>query len=238
MSALLSAAVICERALRKIGAFSINDSGADGAELEEASFWLDMVVAELVGTERCTWLVEDTITVALTADTASYNLKTVIGTAAYPADGLVHVVSAWVTDGTNDNTVKIYRRKEFEEIIKKTASGKPEYVYIDRLSDTAEQTIYLFPVPTVTTWSLKLVIQKGAPDLREVPAKTNHGFHVAWQKWLVLATAAEIADGPVRALPDAKVDRIKRDARLCFNRLQSSQNRELQQPRRVKAFGA
>ena len=40
MSKLWKASGICERALRKIGAFSVNDTAADPEELAEALYWL------------------------------------------------------------------------------------------------------------------------------------------------------------------------------------------------------
>ncbi len=235
MSALFSTTDICERALRKIGSFSINDSAADPEELQEAAYWLDMSVAEMVATERCTWLIPDTITLALTADTASYVLSTIMGT-SYPTDGFLFVIEAYLTDGGTDQPINIMRRREYEDISKKTAGGRPEGVYIDRLSAKTEQKIYVYPVPSDATLSLKLVIQKQSPDLSP-RAGVRHGFQVAWQRWLVLATAAEIGDGPVRRLPSGETDRTRRDAEMAFRKLQSSFNRETHRSRRVKPHG-
>ncbi len=236
MPSLLSASEICETALRKIGAFSINDTAADGEELKEAAKWLDLVVGEMTETERCTWLIEDTVTVSLVADQATYNLFDAMG-ASYPADGVMFITSSWITDGTNDDDVELIRRTDLEEIVVKGATGKPELIYIDRLSDKNQQSFTVYPVPVDATHSLKFVFQRHAPDLRSDVGKKAHGFHRGWQKWLVLATAAEIGDGPVRKIPSTEVDRIKRDAQMSFNKLQASQNRENVAPRRVQAWG-
>ncbi len=236
MPSLLSASEVCEAALEKIGSFSINDTAADGEELKRTAKWLDLVVGEMTETERCTWLIEDTVTVPLVADQAIYNLATAMG-ASYPTDGVMYITSSWITDGTNDDDVELIRRTDLEGITVKGATGKPELIYIDRLSDKDQQSFTVYPVPVDTTYSLKFVFQRHAPDLRNDVGKKAHGFHRGWQKWLVLATAAEIGDGPVRRLPSTEVDRIRRDAQMSFDKLQASQNRENVAPRRVRAWG-
>lgn len=237
MSSLLSVTNICERALRKMGAYSINDTGADPEELQEAAYWLDLVVAQMVATERCTWLVEDTITIPMVADQGVYNLKSSMG-ASYPSDGVLFIISAWMTDGVNDLEIGLIRRQEYEEFTNKSSSGLPENLYIDRLSNTDGQSFSVYPVPVDATRSLKVVIQRHAPNLADQPGTKAHGFHLAWQLWLILATAAEIADGPVRRLPSTEVDRIRRDAQMSFDKLQANQNRENVSHRRVRAWGA
>lgn len=237
MPALLSAAEICETALRKIGAYSINDMGADGEELKEAAKWLDLVVSEMVATERCTWLIEDTVTIPLLAGVATYNLADAMGV-SYPSDGVLFFTSAWIQDGSNDVETEMIRRHDFEEITLKTATGKPETIYIDRLSDSASQSFTIYPIPIDTSYNLKIVFQRSSPDLKNDVGTKAHGFHLGWQKWLVVATAAEIGDGPVRRLPSAEVDRHRRDAQMSFDKLQAVQNRENIRPRRVAAWGA
>ncbi len=236
MSSRLSVSEVCETALRKIGSFSINDSAADPEEMKEAAKWLDLVVAEMTETERCTWLIEDTVTVSLVAGQATYNLANAMGT-SYPTDGVMWITSVWITDGTSDQEVEMDRRSDYEEITVKSSTGKPDSIYIDRLSDKDKQSFTVYPVPVDASNSLKLVIQKHAPDLKNDFGKKAHGFHLGWQKWLVLATAAEIGDGPVRRVPSSENDRTRRDAQMSFDKLQASQNRENVAPRRVRAWG-
>ncbi len=236
MSSLLSASEICETALRKIGSFSINDSAADPEEMKEAAKWLDLVVGEMTETERCTWLIQDTVTVPLEADKATYNLANAMGV-NYPSDGVMFITHTFITNGTSDQDVEMARRASYEELTVKTSTGPPKLIYIDRLSDKNEQSFTVYPVPVDATHSLKFVFQKHAPDLRNDFGKKAHGFHRGWQKWLVLATAAEIGDGPVRRVPSSENDRTRRDAQMSFGKLQANQNRENIAPRRVRAWG-
>ncbi len=238
MAALLSVNEICERALRKIGAYSINDTAADPEELDETSIWLDMMVGELTAVERCTWLVPDTLDKTLTASTASYVLKTLLGT-DYPADGVLFITDAYITDDDSDTLLKILTRKQFEDIADKTTTGKPEKVYIDRLAPEAEREIFFYPVPGAgTTYTVRLVLQKHSADLTVAPlAVKRHGFTRAWQLFLVLALSAYIGSGPVRRLPKEERDDMKRDATDSLAKLQASFNVEVFQPQRVKAYG-
>lgn len=238
MAGLFSVADICERALRKIGAFSINDSAADGEELQEAAFWLDMILAEQAETEACFWLRPSTITKALTADTPSYVLSELMGT-NYPQDGLVNVVNAWLTDGSNDQPLGRLRRKEYENLSQKDASGRPSAIYIDRLSAPTEQTIYITPVPATTGLSLNLLVQSSTPEVSNLKDVKSHGLRAGWQRALVRELAAEIGDGPVRRLDSGKIDRWRRDAEMALKGLQkyNSSNTERVGPRRVKPWG-
>lgn len=239
MSGLFSASQICERALRKIGAFSINDSAADGEELQEAAYWFDMILAELAETEACYWLRPATISAALTAGQASYVLSTLMGTSYYPADGLVSIVSASFSDGSTDQDLIPMRRREFEEIANKTTSGTPAFFYLDRLSDASTQTIHLYPVPATTGNSLKLQMQVETPEISDTTDSRAHGLRAGWQKFLVTSVAAEIGDGPVRKIPSSDVDRMRLDAEMAFKKLSkaNSSNTERVGNRRVRPWG-
>lgn len=238
MSGLFSASQICERALRKIGTYSINDSGADGEELQEAAFWFDMVLSELAETEACFWLRPDTMSKALTADQASYVLSTLMGT-SYPADGLVSIVGIWYSDGSNDQEILPMRRSEYENIGQKDSSGVPSGYYLDRLSDPTEQKLYLYPVPASSTASLRMVLQVETPEVSDTTDKRKHGLRAGWQKFLITSVAAEIGDGPVRRLPTSEVDRMRRDAEIAFKKLTkaNSSNTERTGYRRAKPWG-
>ena len=43
---------LCSRVLRKIGAFPITESAADGELVQRQLYWLDLALAELPGTAR------------------------------------------------------------------------------------------------------------------------------------------------------------------------------------------
>ena len=238
MSLRQSVKQLAERALRRIGAYSINDTGADSAELEEALYWMDLVVAELAGTEDCSWLTEDTIDIPFVAGQASYALNTATD---WPDTDIAFPVSAYVREDTGvDTDIEMIRRVEYESIADKDAGGSPTVVYIDRTADVPRATIY--PVPTDTGASLRLVVQKQAPDMigsgGARPGKLDHGFPKEWQRWLVLATAAEIGAGPVRKLSQQEINDIRAGAVDAKARLMARANVENKSVRRTQAWGA
>ena len=240
MSKLWKASGICERALRKIGAFSVNDTAADPEELAEALYWLDLAVAELAGTEQCQWLIPTTLSIALTANTPSYDLSTALGT-ANPTDGVLFPIEAWIRDSNGlDTPIDIIRRRDFEDIEDKDRAGVTDRIYIDRLNE--DQNIFIYPVVDETGYSIRLLCQTYAANLggTGLTATGNiaHGFSAEWQKWMVLQNAADIGSGPVRRLPISETDRIRAEAGTSLTKLMAHSNREkVSQPRRTRAHG-
>lgn len=240
MSKLWKASGIAERALRKIGAMSINDTAADHEELSEALYWMDLAVAEFAGSERCQWLIPATLSKALSADTASYDLSDFLGT-SNPTDGVLFPVSAWIRNSSGEDAeIQILRRTEYEAITDKDQSGEPCSIYIDRLN--ADQNLYVWPVPSDATYTLRLVCQTYAPNLLSGTPNEGgnvaHGFSAEWQRWLVLQTAADIGSGPVRRLPSQEVSDMRQQAEISRSRLLTYSNTEKpSQPRRTRAFG-
>ena len=240
MSKLWKASGICERALRKIGAFSVNDTAADPEELAEALYWLDLAVAELAGTEQCQWLIPTTLSIALAANTASYDLSTALGT-ANPTDGVLFPIEAWIRDSNGlDTPIDIIRRRDFEDIEDKDKAGVTDRIYIDRLNE--DQNIFIYPVVDETGYSIRLLCQTYAANLggTGLTATGNiaHGFSAEWQKWMVLQNAADIGSGPVRRLPISETDRIRAEAGTSLTKLMAHSNREkVSQPRRTRAHG-
>ena len=241
MSKLWKASGICERALRKIGAFSVNDTAADPEELSEALYWLDLAVAELAGTEQCQWLIPTTLSIALTANTPSYDLSTALGQ-ANPTDGVLFPIEAWLRNSNGeDEPLEIIRRKEYEDIADKDAVGAPTRIYIDRLG--ADQNLFVHPVPDATGYTIRLVCQTYAPNLvgatPNAGGNVGHGFSAEWQKWMVNQNAADIGSGPVRRLPPSEINDMRTQAEASRARLMAYSNREkVSQPRRTRAFGA
>ena len=225
MSVMLSAKEICERALRKIGAFPINDTAADGEELAEALSWLDLTVAEQAGSTRCFWLVPATLSVSLTADTAEYDLITVLASSA-PDDGLQFPVSATVKDDNgNETPLKLVTRTEYEEITDKTVSGTPELIWIDRLENPTMKT---YPVlgTGLTGWSIELVVQTFAPDFHKTTGSKSTGLRAAWQKWAVYELSAVLGDGTIRRLPDREITMFEKRAKEGKDALEAYENRQ------------
>jgi hypothetical protein len=240
MSKLWKASGICERALRKIGAFSINDTAADPEELSEALYWLDLTVAELAGTERCHWLIPQTLSIALSANTVSYDLSNSLGVGD-PTDGVLFPIEAWVRDSSgNDEPVEIIRRRDYEDLSEKDAGGTPDRIYIDRLNN--DQNMFVYPVPTDATYSIRLVCQTYAANMLggtpDGGGNLSHGFSAEWQRWLILQNASDIGSGPVRHLPPAELNDIRQQAAIAKSALMAYSNREkVSQPRRTRAHG-
>lgn len=208
---LLSAAEVCERALRKVGAFSINDEAADPDELDEALRWLDMIVAEITGTRRCYWLTPATVTFDWPAAEESVVLADQMG-ADYPPTGILFPVRAWsvnVTSGLREAEIELCRRKTYEAKSDLTTAGSPEILFIDRLVEN--QRAYVWPVPSTDdlyqialefqTYSRSVLGEQGGEQAGDVPT----GFDQTWQLWMVTRLAAEIGDGPVKRLESSTI---------------------------------
>lgn len=242
MPRLFSARELAESALRKIGAFSINDTAADAAEMSEALKWLDLSVGELTSTFECWWLIEQTITFDLAADTASYVLSSVAG-ASYPANGIQFVKSAWLRDASGtDSELRMISREEYEAIEDKDASGEPTAIYIDRLRDHADRNIFVHPVPTTADFEVRIVAQNYAEDQigqgSTGSGRRDHGWPTEWQRFLIYMTAAEIGDGPVRRLPMNEVASFRAVAGAAKAALEPYANRETRGVRRTSPWGA
>lgn len=237
MSLLLSARSIAERALRKIRAFSIADTAADPAELSEALSWLDMIAASLAGSNKLFWLVKTDVVVALTADTASYDLETLLG-ADLPADGVLFVThAAWRDSSGIDTPIPIKTRTEYEEITDKDQTGNPWAIYIDRLES---MTLYVLGVPSASGNSLVLTLYSYPKTMNLRNGADDTGFAAEWNLFLVKSLAAEIGDGPVRKLDRNDIASWKKEADIHMKALNGFTNREQRGPRarRTRAWGA
>lgn len=239
MSAKFKVAEIAELALGKIGAFTVAMVAADPDEMVRTVKWMDIVVAELVGTNRAYWLTPQSVTAVLTAAVPTYTLSTLLGT-SYPADGIQFPTQAFIVDAAgSSNEVELISRQAYERIDTKTDVGSPTKIYIDRLNDT--QKISVYPVPSDGTLSLRLVFQTFATNLTEgtpeFGGNVRHGFSVEWQKWLITATAAEIGNGPVRRLPLQEVHDMKQDASISLLTLINYSNtQKTTTPKRTKGM--
>lgn len=221
---------ICERALRKINAFPITDTAADPEHLNEALYWLDMVLAELSGHARLWWWLTGTLSFALAASTQSYALKATLGS-GYPAEGLLYPVECWYEDAAGNRTpLKIVRRDTFEERVKAGQTGDPAMVWIDRLG---EPTLWVWPVPAATGKTLKLVYQTLSPQVAVQqpagrPAQGNApiDFPATWNLWAVTRLSAELGDGPIRSLPSSRIEAWRGQAERTKQMLLAFDNRE------------
>lgn len=234
MSQLFTARKIAEDALKKIGSLSINDDGADPAEMEEALHWLDLEMAFLSGTEPLLWLVPDTIPVPLTGAQKTYKLSTALG-ANFPVDGIQFPKHAMLDLGNmNEEPVEIIGRLEYDRIARKDQSGSPTRIFIDRL---VEPTMTIWPVigTGVTGLSINLTFQTFAPKFSGNGRRAT-GLRAAWQRWAIYQVAAGIGDGTVRKLPDREVTTLRAIAESSRSRLAGFENSDHASPPRLTAF--
>jgi hypothetical protein len=249
-SKLFSAREVAELVLRKIGAFTPNDDGADSNDLDIVLSFMELEVAELAGTERCQWLVPATISLTLEVDTDEYNdLPDALG-ASLPSTKIAYVIAAYLVDANGAETeIDVIRRRAYESIVAKDTEGDPDRVYIDRLND--DPRLFVYPVPgasaddsTSTGLTLKLLVQTYAPTMigaesQQTAGDLRHGLDRSWQKWLVNQTAAAVGDGPVRQLDGSKLKRLEVAANGSKASLLAYQNREKhsQHLRRTRRWG-
>lgn len=239
-SRFLSAKEICERALRKINAYSINDSAADPEHLAEALIWLDIIVAALVETNKCFWLMPATLEIPLTADTTSYNLTTTLGD-AYPSGGILYPISAAIRDSSGlDEPLTLLKRQEWLDVIDKDASGTTTQIYVDRV--TNDLTVYVNPVVSESSaFTLLLDVQTYAADMTHSNGAGDTDMGPGWNLYLITELAGQIGDGPVRRVNAATVRTWKEEAVGMKSALlnYSNQNRPGQSGlRRTAAWGA
>lgn len=237
MSRLLTVNEVCERALRKIGEFPINDTAAPGPQMDEARWWLDMVVGHIAATKRRWWLVPSTAAITLTPGTVEYPVASALG----EARGILHIISAWrvsLTDPSDREEVAILRRREWEERTGAGTTGIPESVYVDR---TDTPTIRLHPTPAAPIQHrLEVVYHRFAPDLTPRSGRSHtpmEGLRQSWNLALVHALAAEIGNGPVRKLPGDEVRDMQDTARRLLDDLDAyDAHEQADEPRRVAYY--
>ena len=243
MSHLLSVGEICDRALRKIGAFPTRSSGARGADVEESRYWLDFVVAHQAARQRTWWLVPATVTFPLTAGTDTYDMAQQIGGTQAP-NGISSVASVVLYNtktGLDLHSVAILRRLEFEQRNvggrnlpsddpwqwapassrgNAEAPGAPVACYITR---DQSPIIRFAPVPdSVGAYGVRVVCQGYSKDFVAADATERVlNLRSTWFLWLVTALAAEIGDGPVRKLPADEVRSMRREAQQLRGDLES-----------------
>jgi hypothetical protein len=217
---------ICELALRQIGAIPITESATQGPELDQAIYWLDLLVAHHVAVNRVLHLVPSTIGIPIAADTKDYDIA---NTAASdePNNGIQFPIQASLRDPTgNDTPLNIVSRSEYEEIGDKNTSGIPDRIYINRL-DVPKMSVYPVLGTGATGYSIQLVVQAFSKDLTVARgAQVAHEMRTAWQLWMVLALAIRLGSGPVRKLPKSEIDDLKLEATEMLKDLLLNENRE------------
>lgn len=238
MSRLLTVREICERALRKVGTFSIRDTAADPGELEEARSWLDLVVGHVAASQRTWWLVPATVSFPLTANDITYDLNSVLELDDGDEKVQFPVAANLVNLTTNTSSpLHIERRSKYEDVTVKAQTGIPEAVYIDRQQNP---TLYVWPVAVADDlYEIELVYQKFGPDVTRAKNRNPEfvaGIRNSWNLFLVTRVAAECGDGPVRRLPITEIKQWRDDAKALLEALWAYDNDEQTSEPRQTAY--
>lgn len=236
MSTLLTAREICERALREIGAYAVNDTAADPVHLRIALEQLDLIVAELTGTERAFMFTPATIPVSITGGQQSYDLLSEMGTSA-PANGISFPVWATLEDDTGSvSPIAIVDRETFENKSDPDETGTPDTVYIDRFN-TPTMKIHPTPASGTDTFIINLTVQTlGEGFATHKNGNVSTGLRAAWQRWAIFRLARDLGRGSVLRLPKTDRDTLKEDEKEAFDRLMDFENKEHTTTDEVAAF--
>lgn len=214
---------VCERALRKIGAYSIRDTGARTDEMAEARHWLDMVIGHVASMKRTWWLVPTTLRLTLTAGTTAYNLRTNLT----GAPAVQHVVALYTVDLTTGarEPLSIERRQEWEERDATLDAGEACMAWIDRSRDPV-LTLHPAP-PDPVTQAIDVVFQSFAADQSSGSFNQRlEDIRDGWNLFLVHRLASEIGNGPVRKLPQDEVRDMQRTANQLYEDLAAYDDHE------------
>jgi len=234
MSRVLSANEICEAALGAIGAFPVTESAPQPEHLRRAMEWLDLLLGEMVGTERMFSMIEPaTLSMLITNGTQSYDLYAALG-ATLPADGIQFIVDAWVQDANGNRTpVEVASQQKFEDVsLPADTGGPPAWLTVDR---ELAPTLRIYPTPAVTdtnVYTLKLMVQRFAPNVAPAGVSDDqpsgsviHRMGQAWQRWLVCQLSHDLGAGAIHKLPEQSLNRFDKMATVAKERLLSFANR-------------
>lgn len=253
---ILSIAEVCDRALRRIGATAIRATGSRKEEVDEARYWLDMVVGHQAAREATWWLVPASATFALTAGIDTYDLASVLGATQAPT-GIQSVTMVMLYDtatAVDIHEVGIVSRREFElravpddePVVDSPwmwdrngsgvaiTPGPPRMCYVDRAQSP---TIQFSPAPDSSRdYGARVVFQSYSSDFTaETPNDRTFKIRSTWNLWMVTALAAEIGNGPVRKLPADEVKDLQRQARNLRIELEAKDQHEAAKvPARVR----
>lgn len=227
MTRILSSKQIVERAARMAGILPITETGMDREPMEEALYWLDMMVGHVSGTERLYWLVPDTTPLTLVAGQQEYLLPAALAPNA-PGGVQFPISATLLLPSGSREPLTIVTRSEFEAHDDlAVAVGNPTELYIDRMSEPKLRTYPTLGAGVTDTYQVELVFQTFSPDLTAKMGVTAHNFRVAWNLWLCTAAAYWLSSGVLGPrMPQGERDMIKRDAAELLTQLLARENRE------------
>lgn len=261
MSRLFSTEEICERALRKVGAFAIRSAGARPEEVTETRYWLDMVVAHEASRQRTWWLVPAAASFNLTAGIDTYDLNAMLGAAQAP-DGIQFAIGAVLFNPTLQldlHELPIVRQQEWETrrlgpdgtpdpenlsaLLEEDAPpspadppGAPAFCHIDRAQ---RPTLRCYPIPDANQpYAIRLLFQSFSSDFIKAPTgDKSYQLRTSMNLWIVTALARQIGNGPVRKLPADEVRDMADETERLRNDLEAYEFNEVNNvPKQVKYY--
>jgi hypothetical protein len=230
MATVFPVNTIINEALRAVGELSTHDAGSDPAKFAIAMTWLDMLVAEVVETERPLWLIPEAVTASIPIDTVPFDFVQAAASDIETDRFRGPITCAIVSDATGHaDPLRRMTLQEYEAIGDKSAGGYPCAVYVDRTE--LRPLFYFDSVVKVTGYSLRVTFFL---NNQAIAVNGEHGFPQAWQRFLVRALAADIGSGPVVRLPQSEIDDHRKQAEMARERLFARKNRPYARPNRVK----
>lgn len=234
---------LIELSLQQIGAYTPNDEGADPVEVERSQKWLEMIVAEVAGTEDCWWLVPESILFNWPQGERMLTLEDAMGS-NFPSTGVLFPISATLrdSDGARKAELELVRRWQYEEIHDKSDAGQPELMFIDRRAADGIKA-YIYRVPDSSAYYVDMTVQTyhrsllGSQGNSDQAGSIGHGFSQEWQLFLVNKLSSVIGNGPVRRLPRADVEKYESAADESFAKLVHSNREKKSEPSRTAPWG-
>lgn len=234
MARTLTAKEICERALRAIGTFPLSESAPDGEQMREALHWLDLIMAEIGGTGRLFHLIDEGVGLKLLPGQGTYRLKSALGT-AYPVDGIQFPIAAHLLMPTGQRRgLTIINSDTWGSFDNPETPGLPHVVFIDRQPIPTLHTYPTLPKALgAQTFVIQLDVQRYTPNVAPggVTGATPqgsvlHGFREAWQRYLIMRLAQDLASGPIIKLPQQSIAVFKTEATEAKTLLMRFENQE------------
>lgn len=228
MAKTFNAAEIVTLAARKaqvVGAAFSLDKQRLGIGLE----YLDMLVAEIIGTGAHFWEAPGPQAIELTAGTASYNIASLLDTP------IQFVHRAWVRNSAGSDTPPLHllNRLEWDAVPDKSQSGVPDSLWIEHSVGLA------YPYPVVGTSDTHTLYIDGygfSRDLTKTSGSVPHDLPTAWQRYLVTRLACDIGDGPLIKAPMGDRDRWMKEAEETYAKLNGYNNRRTRGVFAVRPF--
>jgi hypothetical protein len=224
---VLSRDQIIERALRRIGEFSINNRAPRERAINEAAYWLDMLMGHETARMRMWWMVDETKTFALTEDVYEYDLTDAIGEGNLPR-GLQFIIGAYLYNSETGKQIRqldLWRREDWERPTDRTTAGEPCAIYVNR---DYKPSAFISPPPNDTVpYEVHIVGQSYSSNFVSAqPTSKTMKLRSSWNLWIVQALSAEIGAGPVRKLPADEIREMREYAKKLRDEIEAADTDE------------